>query len=260
MTSKQALKGLLSKSKSKNKIELPTHRNIAYVLLSGGIDSTTCLHMAVMEYGARNVRAVSIDYGQRHIKEVSCAKLTCDLLSVDHKTLSLKDIVPKTMLTDKKSKVPNVSYDKIVGVSPTYVPFRNGLMLSALTSYIHGQLILEGLAGTNKTLNQHALYFGAHAEDAKNWAYPDCTPEFVGAMANAIFIGSYQQIRLVTPLLFDSKADVIRKGNKLFIDWKYTWSCYKGEKLHCGTCPTCLARIQAFSDAGVPDPTKYKAN
>lgn len=227
---------------------------IAFVLLSGGLDSTTTLYLARRQFG--EVRAISMDYGQRHRKEMDHAHSSCVNLGVPHSVIKLPGIVPKTMLTDKKAKVPNISYDKIVGVSPTYVPFRNGLMLSVLTSYIHGTLINEG---RDTPSVEHALFFGAHAEDAKNWAYPDCTPEFIGAMANAIFIGTYQRVRLHTPFMFSSKAQIVHEGDKLGVDWRLTWSCYKGELYHCGVCPTCRARKTAFQDAGVVDPTRYAA-
>jgi 7-cyano-7-deazaguanine synthase len=104
-----------------------------------------------------------------------------------------------------------------------------------------------------------ALYFGAHAEDARAWAYPDCTPEFIGAMANAIYIGSYQQLRLRTPLEWLTKADIIQLGDRLGVPWEQTWSCYAGGQSHCGTCPTCRARRQGFVRAGVYDPTMYSS-
>lgn len=227
---------------------------IAYVLLSGGLDSTTCLHIARNDFAT--VRAVSVDYGQRHKKEMTYARLTCERLRIPHEIIPIPSVVPKTMLTDKNIKVPHTSYDKIKGVSPTYVPFRNGLMLSILSSYIHGTLINEH---RDRSGVEHALFFGAHAEDAKNWAYPDCTPEFIGAMANAIFVGTYQRIRLHTPLMWLKKSEIVTKGHRLGVQFEDTWSCYKGLKLHCGKCPTCLSRKFAFLEANIPDPTKYAA-
>lgn len=227
-------------------------KNVAFVLLSGGIDSTTCLAIARSQFS--DVRAISINYGQRHLKETNFAKKTCAILNIPHRMLNLKGVVPKTMLTDKKAKVPHTSYDKIKGVSPTYVPFRNGLMLSVLASYVHGTLKNEG---RDEPHIEHGIFFGAHAEDAQNWAYPDCTPEFIGAMGNAIFIGTYQRVRLHTPLMWLDKKSIIQAGESLGVDWKWTWSCYKGERLHCGQCPTCIARQNGFRAAHVDDPTDY---
>lgn len=227
----------------------------AYVLLSGGIDSTTCLHMAHQEH--REVHALSIDYGQRHFKEIKYAAQTCKALDIPHRVLDLSSIVPQTMLTDESAEIPNKSYDEIVGVSPTYVPFRNGLMLSALASYVAGKRAEFERDDKDRMLGEWYLYFGAHAEDAAGWAYPDCTAEFTGAMANAIYIGTYNKIRLRTPLQWMKKYDIIKAGEDLGVDWKSTWSCYAGGEKHCGVCPTCRARRQGFDIAEVLDPTDY---
>lgn len=251
----------------------------AYVLLSGGIDSTTCLYLAARDW--EEVVGVSVFYGQRHSREIEAATASCHRLGIRHHVLDLRSIVPKTMLTDPTAEVPNISYSEIQGVSPTYVPFRNGLMLSAAASWIQGeraqwdlgirmrlteaqQEVSAGrkIAKSIKYFHQElvdewGLYFGAHAEDAHNWAYPDCTPEWIGAMANAIYVGTYRQLRLVTPLEWLGKADIIRLGERVGVRWTDTWSCYKGGAVHCGVCPTCRARRQGFLEAGVPDPTTY---
>jgi 7-cyano-7-deazaguanine synthase len=224
----------------------------AFVLLSGGVDSTTCLYQALSEFN--DVEAISIFYGQRHKKEIEYAQMTCEEFALRHTTLDLSSIIPKTTLTDPTAPIPDISYSDIKGISPTYVPFRNGLILSAVTSYIAGIR-----AECDEAVEEEwAIYFGAHAEDAQNWAYPDCTPEFIGAMANAIYIGSNETIRLHAPLQWLGKADIIRLGTRLQVDWSMTWSCYKGLDLHCGVCPTCRARREGFRHAGVDDPTQYK--
>lgn len=230
----------------------------AFVLLSGGIDSTTCLHIAEKQFGRENVQAVSIDYGQRHRKEADFAAQSCKSLGVGHMITKLPNIIPSTMLTDEEIPIPSMSYDDIHGVSPTYVPFRNGFLLSALTSIFHGELIRE--FGVDNIPLDNALYFGAHSEDAQNWAYPDCTPEFIGAMANAMYVGTYGMIRLHTPLQWLRKSDIIKLGEGLSVDWSSTWSCYQGGDMHCGVCPTCRSRRKGFIDAGVNDPTTYEYN
>lgn len=226
----------------------------AFVLLSGGIDSTTCLYIAANEFNG--VIGVSIDYGQRHKKEIEYARRSCAAVldanhnPADHHVIDLSSVIPKTMLTDSSEKIPEVAYSEIEGVSPTYVPFRNGLMLSAVASYAAGMV-------TDADNGESAIYFGAHAEDAQNWAYPDCTFEFAGAMGNAIFVGTYHQIRLHVPLIWMVKSEIIRKGAKLGVDFRNTFSCYVGGEKHCGVCPTCRSRRQGFIDAGVVDPTEY---
>lgn len=233
----------------------------AFVLISGGIDSTTCLHIAHEQFNG-DIEGVSINYGQRHFKETEFAKKSCDKLGVPHRILDLSSIVPKTMLTDKDAAVPNISYEEITGVSPTYVPYRNGLLLSAITSCVHGEYerAKPFREDISKPMGEWGIYFGAHAEDAHNWAYPDCTPEFIGSMANAIHVGTYYAIRLHTPLQWLNKKQIIEWGESLNVDWAKTWSCYKGEELQCGVCPTCRARRKGFVEAGVKDPTVYQSD
>jgi 7-cyano-7-deazaguanine synthase len=228
----------------------------AYVLLSGGIDSTTCLHLACKDHPV--TEAISINYGQRHKKEIEYAKKSCQMLDVPHRVLDLSSVIPSTMLTDPKIEIPNASYSDIKkGVSPTYVPFRNGLILSAVTSTVVGERVHAAKTGKVSEDEEWFIYFGAHAEDAQNWAYADCTFEFLGAMANAIHVGTYRTVRLVAPLQWLDKKAIIELGTRLGVDWKSTWSCYAGGEQHCGVCPTCRARKAGFAAAGVSDPTDY---
>lgn len=233
----------------------------AYVLLSGGIDSSTCVTRAFNEHGHGHVKCVSMDYGQRHKKELEFAAKVAKFYGLQHHVIQIPTI-PKTMLTDQQSEVPNMSYSDIKGVSPTYVPFRNGLMLSTLAAFVAGELqnekneieddqdiLLEG--------DRAYIYFGAHAEDAAGWAYPDCTLEFVGAMANAIYVGTYHKVRLLTPFILLGKQEIVKYGSENGTPYHLTWSCYKGEDLHCGTCPTCRARHDSFVRAKAVDPTDY---
>lgn len=253
----------------------------AFVLLSGGLDSTTCLHIAMSQ--SDSTEAVSVNYGQRHKKEMDYAKATCTRLGIEHTVLDVGSLLrgASVMLTNDSRghvEVPNISYSDIKGVSPTYVPFRNGLMLSALTAHaqkwVNGQIkelveyyLAHGDYGTEEAKQKATeewrdsvgIYFGAHADDSAGFAYPDCTPEFTGAMANAIYIGSYFTIKLLVPLQYMNKADIVEKGLKLGVDFANTWSCYKGEEHHCGVCPTCRSRREAFLLSGVSDPTKYAA-
>jgi len=227
----------------------------AFALLSGGLDSTTTLYQAMRDYG-QNVEAFSIDYGQRHIKESNYAEHTCAKLGIPFDIIHLGGILGKSMLTDDSIPVPNVSYKDIKGVSPTYVPNRNMTFIAAITSKAM-QWVNEELK-EGRTNPQAGVYFGAHADDALNWAYPDCTPEFIGAMANAVHVASYFHVRLHTPVMWLTKSQIVLLGQKLGVPFEDTWSCYKGEELHCGTCPTCRSRREAFQIADVLDPTMYK--
>lgn len=257
----------------------PNFPTRAYVMVSGGTDSTACLHMAAKAYD--EVVGVTFDYGQKHSKESDYADIQCAAVGASHLKINLGDMLSGSavMLTkDSTLDIPDISYDEIEGISPTYVPFRNGTFLSVTAAYaqkwvlecIEAEKARLGEAGSvmrhgaedhdiisDSFQDQCAVYFGGHAEDAQNWAYPDCTPEFVGAMANAIYTGTYRTVRVQAPILMLTKGEAIAKANKLGVDWSNTWSCYKGGENHCGTCPTCLARKAAFEEAGIPDPTVY---
>jgi 7-cyano-7-deazaguanine synthase len=266
----------------------------AFVLLSGGLDSTTCLHQAILDFAPKEyepgevhtrltrlrdedplkvdwVEAISIDYGQRHIKEAEYAAKTCESFGIKHTTIDVSGLLGESMLTDPTMKIPDISYSEIKGVSPTYVPNRNMTMLSILGAKAQlwvNERIKELEEGgydskdgdaTNRMKDAAGIYFGAHADDALNWAYPDCTPEFIGAMANAIYMASYHCVRLFTPIQWMLKQDVVTLGQQIGVRFEDTWSCYKGEELQCGVCPTCRSRKDAFLIANVYDPTQYAA-
>ncbi len=248
----------------------------AFVLLSGGVDSTTCLHIAREMYD--KVEAYSLDYGQKHSKEAQYAAETCKKFGISHKVLNIRGLLDGkgVMLTDADTAIPSISYNDIQGVSPTYVPFRNGTLLAIIAAQAQkwvmatidawaADLAKDNIAPDrpgmlDKMRDGAGVFFGAHAEDAFNWAYPDCTPEFIGAMANAIYTGTYYTVRLHAPLMSLSKTQVVEWGEKLGVDWANTWSCYAGGEDHCGVCPTCRARREAFLNAGVSDPTVYAAD
>lgn len=222
----------------------------ALVLLSGGVDSTTTLYYAANAYGRANVSAVSFDYGQRHIKELEVARklfVQGDFGGKHHIVkIPYAQMEVVSALTDGTREIPKVSYAEIEGISPAYVPFRNGTMIALATA----------VAASNEI---DIILAGPHAEDAENWAYPDCTLEFMGAMANAVYVGTYHKQRLLTPLLFMSKDEVVTMGMNLGAPLYDTWSCYIGGDKHCGVCPTCRARQQAFSRGGWEDHTDYAA-
>ena len=252
----------------------------AFVLLSGGLDSTTCLYEAYNNMSG-NVEAISIDYGQRHRREMDYARKSCELLQIHHTTISVGDLLKgKNILLSADSKetmtMVDMSYDDIKGLSPSYVPFRNGLMLSVLTAHAQKWVNDQINAEASRLVDEEGfsedgakvcamavakdlatIYYGAHAEDAANWAYPDCTPEFNGSMANAIYTGSYNTIRLATPLQWMMKHEIVRKGAELQVPFENTWSCYDDGEVHSRKCPTCRARKAAFSLAGISDPTEY---
>lgn len=219
------------------------------VLSSGGVDSTTCLGLAVQEAGADNVIALSIYYGQKHDKELQAARAVAKYYGVERLELDLSTIFAGSncsLLKQSTEEIPQESYAAQIektGGSPvsTYVPFRNGLFLSSAASIALSH-------GCEK------IMYGAHADDAAGAAYPDCSLAFVTAMNQAIVEGTGGQLRLEAPFVSVTKADVVKTGLALGVPYGLTWSCYEGGERPCGHCGTCVDRIAAFEKNGVTDP------
>lgn len=235
-----------------------------FVLLSGGVDSTTTLAIARQEFQNDEIEAITVDYGQRHKKERESAQYQAELYNATHHILPMQGILTG-MLVDKpeNEEIPKVSYEDLApGISPTYVSFRNGFMLSLLAARAQGWIMEQEkkeshLSEFVSTKFTATIYIGVHADDGVNWAYPDCTPEFIGAMANAIYIGTYEKVRLRAPLQYYDKVMVVRHGSLFGVDYSHTWSCYVGGDEHCGQCPTCRSRRGAFEALGLKDPVPY---
>lgn len=223
----------------------------ALVLASGGVDSTTCLALAVQQYGAENVLALSLFYGQKHYKELQAAQQVAAYYQTQHLQLDLSDIFKfgdNALLANSAQEIPKTSYadqlEQQNGPVNTYVPFRNGLFISAAASIAIAQ-------------DCSLLYYGAHRDDAAGAAYPDCSEEFQQAMAEAIWQGSGGLLRLEAPFIQDTKAGVVARGLALQVPYQLTWSCYVGQELPCGLCGTCRDRLAAFRQNGVDDPLIY---
>lgn len=221
----------------------------ALVLVSGGVDSTTCLGMAVSQYGKENVVALSISYGQKHTKEVECAKAVTDYYGVEYITLDLSTMFQFSdcsLLSHSDKEVPHESYAKQLQETDgkpvsTYVPFRNGLFLSSAASIALSK-------------DCSVIYYGAHSDDAAGNAYPDCSEVFNAAMNKAIYEGSGRQLHIEAPFVALTKADIVKKGLELKVPYELTWSCYEGGDKPCGVCGTCIDRAKAFAANGVEDP------
>lgn len=225
----------------------------AIVLSSGGVDSTTCISIAIKDVGEENVVTVSVYYGQRHSKELECAQKIADHFGLVHKVIDLSktgimDDSDCPLLAHSIKDIPQGSYaDQIKaenGMVSTYVPFRNGLILSAVTA----------LAVSMFPDDEVDIYIGAHADDAAGNAYADCSQFFTDAMRLAISFGTYQKVNLVAPLVNMNKAEVVKTGLKLNTPYKLTWSCYEGGDKPCGKCGTCIDRQEAFKANGIKDP------
>lgn len=222
----------------------------ALVLSSGGVDSTTALALAVSKYGAENVIALSVSYGQKHDKELAAARAVARFYGVRQLEMDLSAVFQYSdcsLLKQSNQDIPRESYaqqleqrDDSAPVS-TYVPFRNGLFLSTAASIA-------------LSLDCGVLYYGAHADDAAGAAYPDCSPAFHEAMNTAVWEGSGRQLRIEAPFLRSNKAQVVKTGLDLGAPYHLTWSCYEGGETPCGRCGTCIDRAAAFAANGVADP------
>jgi 7-cyano-7-deazaguanine synthase len=221
----------------------------AAVLLSGGLDSATVLAIALSE--GYQCHCLTVDYGQRHRIELEAARRVADELgAVSHRVVHIDlGAIGGSSLTDD-IEVPKDRNLATAEIPSTYVPARNTVLLA----------LLLGLA---EVINAQDLFIGANAVDYSG--YPDCRPEFLGAFETlarvATVAGAERGVhfRIHAPLLHLSKAEIIRRGAALGLDYSLTHSCYDPtiEGLACGRCDACVLRRRGFADADVPDPTHY---
>lgn len=221
----------------------------ALVLSSGGIDSTTCLALAVRDYGKENVATVIFDYGQRHDKEIKCAKQVAEYYNVPYYVFDVKSVFQYSNCSLMKTgrEVVETSYEEQVSTGnkiTSYVPFRNGLMLSVCAT----------LAQSLWESEECDIFLGNHKSD---FAYADCSEKFVKKMSAAIFEGTYGWVKFVSPLVELTKDQVVKLGMTLNVPYELTWSCYEGKELPCGKCASCLERKKSFEINGYKDPVKY---
>lgn len=220
------------------------------VLLSGGVDSSTCLGLALKDCGPEDVLAVNMFYGQKHSREMQSARDVAKHYGVELTELDLSKIFEKSdcsLLSHSTQKVEHGSYaeqiEKTGGKKPvaTYVPFRNGLMLSAAASIA-------------VSVGASEIWYGAHADDAAGNAYPDCSDAFLTAINAAINEGTAGQAKVIAPFINEPKKSIIRAGIAIGVPYELTWSCYEGGEKPCGKCGTCIDRQKAFEANGMMDP------
>lgn len=222
------------------------------VLLSGGVDSSTCLAVALQDAQPDEVLAVNMYYGQKHEREMRSARDIAAYYGVELMELDLSAIFAKSdcsLLSGSNKAIPHESYAEQQkrtkgGPVSTYVPFRNGLMLSAAAS-------IAVSVGADR------VYYGAHADDAAGNAYPDCSVPFTEAMNRAIYEGTGGKVNIIAPFVTFNKAQVVKKGLALGVPYEKTWSCYEGGERPCGECGTCIDRKKAFEANGKKDPLQY---
>jgi len=215
------------------------------VLHSGGLDSTVLLAQMVAMHGSDQVESLGVHYGQVHAKEMESALEVCGILDVRRTMVVMSmahDFFGDCALTGRDSSaIPDGHYSDDT-MRSTVVPFRNTILLAlcaARATAIKAEVIAM------------AVHAGDHA------IYPDCRPEFLSAMDRVLMCGDYKPLLLDTPFLNYTKAQIVEVGVKCRAPMGFTWSCYKGGHVHCGTCGTCVERREAFIKAGVADPTEY---
>ena len=215
------------------------------VIYSGGMDSFTVLHRALRE--GLNVHALSFDYGQRHARELDTARQVCASLGLPHQVVDIRAIhglIDNSALTNPAQAMPQGDYGAD-NLRATVVPNRNMILLSlAIAKAVN--------------IGAERVDYGAHGGD--HVLYPDCRPEFVEAMNHVAGIANFEPVKLHAPYLKVSKADILRDGLAMGLDYRHTWTCYEGRELACGVCGSCRERLEAFAANGVTDPLAYSVD
>ncbi len=221
----------------------------AVVLLSGGLDSTTCLAIASRSH---EVHAITFDYGSRHSREIESAKALARHFKVaSHTILNISlDSIGGSALTDRAIPIETGKKQSDIGrsIPSTYVPARNMIFMSIAIAKA-------------EAIGASSIFIGANSVDYSG--YPDCRPEFIAAFQEAARLGTKvgvegHPIRIETPLLRLSKADIVRKGAEFGVPFELTWTCYTGGDKACGRCEACALRLEGFREAGVRDPIGYQ--
>jgi len=229
----------IKKQKTKNK------NTIAIILVSGGMDSATAVAIAANE--GHNLALIHFDYGQRNqANESNAFEALAKYYKAEKSLIVPMDFLKAiggSALTDDSIEIPRTQIPS--GEIPaTYVPFRNGIMLSMVSAWA-------------EVIGARRIFTGIVEEDSSG--YPDCRDEFVAAMQNAINLGRRpeNELEIVTPLIHKRKSEIVKLGEKLGVPYELTWSCYFGNDVHCGECPACRLRKKAFEEANIQDPTLY---
>lgn len=215
----------------------------AIVLLSGGMDSAVCASIAQKE--GYTLYVLHVNYGQRtNQKELACARnLARFFRAEDFKEITLDFLkeIGGSGLTDKSIALPT---EKTEGIPPSYVPFRNSIILSHAVAWA-------------EVIGADAIFYGANFIDFSG--YPDCRPVYFEAFQNLIDVGTKDEtsITLQTPLSDMSKAEIVKKGLELETPFELTWSCYTKTEKACGVCDSCRLRLKGFRENGVEDPIQY---
>ena len=219
---------------------------MAICLVSGGMDS--CVSAAIAKAENSEIAFLHVSYGQRtERRERKAFADIADFYNVEKRLAVSIEYLAKiggSSLTDLSMEITEANLES-KDIPTSYVPFRNANMLAIATSWA-------------EVLHATKIYIGAVAEDSSG--YPDCRPEFYAAFERTIETGTKPEtkIKIVTPIIHMSKAEIVEKGIELNVPLHLSWSCYRNEDAACGTCDSCALRLRGFQRAGVADPIKYK--
>lgn len=221
-------------------------KSSAVVLLSGGLDSTTLLYHVKQTLGYSVLQALTFRYGQKHAREIACAKWQARQAGVQaHRVADLAFfrswIARASTLTDRRRAVSDLAALKPSELDqpPTYVPHRNLVLLSLAAAYAEAHGLRE-------------VFYGAHVED--QYGYWDCTPDFVSRLNAVLAVNRRKPVQIRAPFITLRKAEILAMGRTLGVDYSRTWTCYRGQARPCGSCPTCVERRNAFRQLKIPDP------
>ncbi len=228
-----------------------TSQNGAVVLVSGGIDSSVLLHHVARNLKHAPIHVLSFNYGQRHSKEIECARWQADAVDADaHRIIDIGFVGGlvrgvSALIAGGKS-VPEFSQLAAADLDqpPTYVPNRNMILLSIAAAYAEAHRISK-------------VFYGAQALD--EYGYWDCTTDFLERVNAVLALNRRERVTVRAPFIEKKKADSVRLGQELGVLFAQTWSCYRGGEKACGVCPTCVERLKAFKEAGIEDPLPYEA-
>jgi len=220
----------------------------AVVLLSGGLDSTVTAYVAKKNIGRMGkLYAITFGYGQLHGREANSARDIAKELGIEGHVffpVSINNLVESSLVG--KGEIPT---EEPKGIPSTWVPQRNSIFLALAFAYA-------------ETVGANSVYIGVNHLDYSG--YPDCRPEFISSMERSLNLASKRftetgkEISIVAPLQFSTKAEIIKIGESLGVDFSKTWSCYRGGAKACGRCPSCLIRLKAFKELGLDDPIEYE--
>ncbi len=221
----------------------------ATVLISGGLDSTVLLHYVLRQLRRAPVYALSFQYGQRHHRELAMARWQVRQLPAvaEHRIVDLRGF--RSLAAGASALLPGgCEVPDLAGVAaaerdqpPTYVPNRNMVLLALAAAYAEAHGCRD-------------VFYGAQAQD--EYGYWDCTAEFVARLNRTLALNRRNAVRIRAPFAAKRKAAGVRLGVRLGVDFAHTWSCYRGGRHPCGSCPTCVERCKAFAEAGTPDPLR----